>query len=106
MRVKKKLRLKANRLNIPVVAIVDTNTAPTGVDYIVPGNDDAMRAIKLYCEAVADTIIDARGKADVKKDDKAAPKTEEKTVRVKKIVKKKLLTKLKHRRSCTRKSTS
>lgn len=81
---------EANRLNIPVVAIVDTNTAPDGVDYVIPGNDDAMRAIKLYCESIADTIIEARGKADLDKADKGAAKKEEKTVRAaKKIVKKK-----------------
>jgi len=84
---------EANRLNIPVVAIVDTNTKPDGVDYVVPGNDDAMRAIKLYCSSVADTIIEARGKADVKKaakEGKPEAKKEEKTVRAaKKIVKKK-----------------
>jgi small subunit ribosomal protein S2 len=85
---------EANRLNIPVVAIVDTNTKPNGVDYVVPGNDDAMRAIKLYCESVADTIIEARGKADVKKEAKAAAKSEGKAEAkpavAKKIVKKKV----------------
>ena len=42
---------EANRLNIPVVAIVDSNANPDGVDYLVPGNDDAMRAITFYCES-------------------------------------------------------
>lgn len=51
---------EARKLRIPVVGIVDTNNNPDGVDYIVPGNDDAIRAIKLYVEGVADTIIDAR----------------------------------------------
>ena len=58
----------------------------------MPGNDDAMRAIKLYCESVADTIIGARGQAEMERKAKQAdaPKKEEKTVRVaKKIVKKK-----------------
>lgn len=88
---------EANRLNIPVVAIVDTNTKPDGVDYVVPGNDDAMRAIKLYCASVADTIIEARGKADVKKEAKAAAKgeakAEAKPAATKKVVKKKVVKK-------------
>ena len=53
---------EANRLNIPVVAIVDTNAKPEGVDYIIPGNDDAIRAIKLYVKAVADAVLE--GKAE------------------------------------------
>src|ERR1043166_617954 len=49
---------EANKLNIPVVAIVDSNCKPDGVDYIVPGNDDAIRAIRLYAAAAADAVID------------------------------------------------
>jgi small subunit ribosomal protein S2 len=41
---------EANKLGIPVVAVVDTNCSPDGVDYIIPGNDDAARAIALYCD--------------------------------------------------------
>ncbi len=51
---------EANRLGIPVIAIVDTNHNPAGVDYVIPGNDDAMRAIELYVKAVAETIIEAK----------------------------------------------
>ncbi|WP_028117287.1 30S ribosomal protein S2 [Ferrimonas senticii] len=51
---------EANNLGIPVVAIVDTNTNPDGVDYIVPGNDDAIRAIQLYTSAVAQAVKDGR----------------------------------------------
>lgn len=47
---------EANKLGIPVVAIVDTNNSADGVDYVVPGNDDAIRAIQLYASAVADTF--------------------------------------------------
>ena len=54
---------EANKLGIPVVAIVDTNCKPEGVDYIIPGNDDAIRSIKLYTDVLADTIIDARRSA-------------------------------------------
>ena len=49
---------EANRLNIPVVAIVDTNAKPEGVDYIIPGNDDAMRAISFYCELAQAAVLD------------------------------------------------
>jgi len=54
---------EANKLGIPVVAIVDTNCSPQHVDYAIPGNDDAMRAIKLYAEGIADAILD--GKASI-----------------------------------------
>lgn len=49
---------EANKLGIPVFAVVDTNADPQGVDYIIPGNDDALRAIELYCDLVADAILD------------------------------------------------
>jgi small subunit ribosomal protein S2 len=54
---------EANKLGIPVVAIVDTNCAPDGVDYLVPGNDDAMRAIQLYAGGIADSILEGRSTA-------------------------------------------
>ncbi len=50
---------EANKLGIKVVAIVDTNCDPQGVDYVIPGNDDAIRAVSLYLNAAADTILDA-----------------------------------------------
>ena len=50
---------EAAKLGIPIVAVVDTNTRPTNVDYIIPGNDDAIRAIKLYVNGIADSVIDA-----------------------------------------------
>ena len=49
---------EANRLNIPVIAIVDSNAKPEGVDYIIPGNDDAMRAISFYCELAQAAVLD------------------------------------------------
>ena len=52
--------LEAKKLGIPVVAIVDTNCSPDGIDYVIPGNDDAMRAIGLYTAAVADSIIEGK----------------------------------------------
>jgi small subunit ribosomal protein S2 len=50
--------LEARKLGIPVVAIVDTNCSPDGVDYIVPGNDDAVRAITLYCDLISRAALD------------------------------------------------
>lgn len=51
---------EANKLGIPVIGIVDTNSNPDGVDYIIPGNDDAIRAVKLYVTAVADACLQGR----------------------------------------------
>ena len=51
---------EAQKLGIPVVAVVDTNCSPDDVDYVIPGNDDAMRAIQLYAAMVADAVIDGR----------------------------------------------
>lgn len=50
--------LEAKKLGIPVIAVVDTNCSPDGVDYIIPGNDDAARAIGLYCDLVARAALD------------------------------------------------
>ena len=49
---------EGRKLDIPVVAIVDTNCSPSGVDYIIPGNDDASRAIALYCDLAARAALD------------------------------------------------
>ena len=51
---------EAKKLGIPIVAIVDTNCDPDEVDYVIPGNDDAIRAVKLICGAMADAIIEGR----------------------------------------------
>ena len=48
---------ESNNLNIPVIAVCDTNTIPSGVDYPIPGNDDALRAISLYCDLVAASVL-------------------------------------------------
>ncbi len=50
--------LEAQKLGIPVVAVVDTNCSPKGVDYMIPGNDDAARAIALYCDLIARAALD------------------------------------------------
>ena len=51
---------EANRLDIPVVAVVDTNCSPDGIDLVIPGNDDALRAIRLFASRIADAIIEGR----------------------------------------------
>jgi len=51
---------EARKLGIPVVAIVDTNCSPDGVEYVIPGNDDAMRAIELYATLIADAVLDGK----------------------------------------------
>ena len=63
-RKEKNAVLEAKKLGIPVVAIVDTNCDPDDADYIIPGNDDAIRAIKLIAGALADAVIAAHGGAD------------------------------------------
>ncbi|WP_018410648.1 30S ribosomal protein S2 [Methyloversatilis thermotolerans] len=54
---------EASKLGIPVIAVVDTNHSPNGVDYIIPGNDDSSRAIRLYASGVADAILEGRNSA-------------------------------------------
>lgn len=81
---------EAKRLGILVIGVVDTNESPDDIDYVIPGNDDAIRAIRLYCKAMADTIIDARSALELKKEEE--PKEKEKSkvkTTVKKVVTKK-----------------
>ena len=79
---------EANKLGVPVIAIVDTNWDPDPVDFPIPGNDDAIRAIKLICSVLASAIIEGRGSALQGADDleisqpegeTPAPKTDEET---------------------------
>ena len=56
---------EANKLGIPVVGIVDTNSNPDGVDYVIPGNDDSIRAIKLYAASVADSVLEGKAQSAV-----------------------------------------
>ncbi len=62
---------EAKKLQIPVIGIVDTNSNPDGVDYVIPGNDDAIRSIRLFVEAIADSVIEgqAESNADIGKDE-------------------------------------
>jgi len=94
---------EANKLGIPVIGVVDTNCKPDGVDYVIPGNDDAMRAIRLYAGAAADAIIDGRKSVQVdmgddefvEVDDDNAVKPKVKTKAKKKATKKKTAAKAK-----------
>jgi small subunit ribosomal protein S2 len=60
---------EARKLGIPVVAVVDTNNNPEGIDVVVPGNDDATRAIKVYAQCIADAIIEGKGSNTVGRPD-------------------------------------
>ena len=51
---------EANKLGIPVIAVVDTNSSPDGVDYVIPGNDDALRAISLYTQGAANAVLEGK----------------------------------------------
>ncbi len=51
---------EANRLGIPIVAVVDTNCSPEGIDYVIPGNDDALRAVRLFASRIADSVIEGQ----------------------------------------------
>jgi small subunit ribosomal protein S2 len=57
---------EAKRLNIPVVAIVDTNADPEMIDYPIPGNDDAIRAIRIVLQKLVDAIVSASGEARIR----------------------------------------
>ena len=66
------------KLNIPIVAIIDTNSDPTGINYPIPGNDDARRAINLYCDLIKQTILDAQKYTSTKDSEK--PEVDEKKI--------------------------
>ncbi len=80
---------EANRLNIPVVAVVDTNCSPDGIDQVIPGNDDALRAIRLFASRIADAILEGQqvategvgaGESQQSDSDEAAPEMTEETL--------------------------
>jgi small subunit ribosomal protein S2 len=54
---------EANKLGVPVIGVVDTNHSPDGIDYIIPGNDDSSRAIRLYARGIADAVLEGRAQA-------------------------------------------
>ena len=69
---------EAKKLKIPIIAVLDTNSDPTGIDFPIPGNDDARRSINLYCELLKNTIKDAEKSIKVP-DTKEEKKSEKKT---------------------------
>ena len=70
---------EARKLNIPIVAIVDTNCDPDEIDYVIPGNDDAIRAVRLISGAMADAVLEGRqGSADAAEETAEAENAEEK----------------------------
>jgi small subunit ribosomal protein S2 len=64
---------EANKLGIPVFGIVDTNNSPDGIDYVVPGNDDAIKAIRLYSQGIADAVIEGRATAVIQPEEMEEP---------------------------------
>jgi small subunit ribosomal protein S2 len=54
---------EAQKLGIPVIAVVDTNHSPEGIDYVIPGNDDSSKAVALYAKAVADAVLEGKANA-------------------------------------------
>ena len=78
---------EANKLAIPVIGVVDTNSSPEGVDYVIPGNDDAIRAVRIYVTAVADAVMEGQTQSadevtidefvEVDETDEAEPASEE-----------------------------
>ena len=60
---------EANKIGIPIIAVLDSNSCPDGINYPIPGNDDAMRSIEYYCDIISNTIIESR--KNLKFEDKA-----------------------------------
>ena len=93
---------EAIKLNIPIVAIVDTNSDPTGINFPIPGNDDARRAINLYCDLIKQTVLDAQQnilkadsedvKVNIKKDESKIEAKKEKFEKIKPEKKEKIKT--------------
>ena len=86
---------EAKNLNIPIVAIVDTNANPDGIDYVIPGNDDAMKSVNLICDIIANAVVEGKriaseggdiseSEAEVKDEKEEAVEVEEAEVEVKK----------------------
>ena len=69
------------KLSIPIIAILDTNSNPEGINYPIPGNDDARRSIDLYCNLIKETIVSAKKEIPVT-ENKPAAKTEDKNQKI------------------------
>src|SRR5881227_450595 len=71
---------EANRLGIPIIAVVDTNCSPEGIDYVIPGNDDALRAVRLFASRIADAVIEGQQvNAKGSEEEEAEPSATEQT---------------------------
>ena len=68
---------ESQKLSIPIVAILDTNSDPEGIDFPIPGNDDARRTIDLYCNLLKETIMNAKKDAPLKKEENKSPDTQD-----------------------------
>ena len=91
--------LEAKKLNIPIIGILDSNSNPDNIDFPIPGNDDARRAINLYCDLIKKTILDAKKNIKVsEKDEKSENKKENKIEKSKLETKKKIVTKISKKR--------
>ena len=66
---------EARKLKIPVIGVVDTNCDPDEVDYVIPGNDDALRSIRLFAAGIADAVISGRGLAEAAAEPVENPKS-------------------------------
>ena len=106
---------EARKLGIPVVAVVDTNCSPEGVDYVIPGNDDAMRAIELYTSVIADAVLDGKASLPevalgedefVELDEEGKPKKATRKKATKKAASKKKATKKAVSKKTARKKTA
>ena len=104
---------EARKLGIPVVAVVDTNCSPEGVDYIIPGNDDAMRAIELYTSLIADAVLDGKASLPevalgedefVELDEDGKPKKATRKKAAKKTARKKATKKVSTKKATTKKT--
>ena len=99
---------EALKLNIPIVAVLDTNSDPTGINFPIPGNDDARRAINLYCEVIKQTILDAQKNISKKEPEDTVTKEineSKKDIEQKKEGKNKILKEAKNKKDSSAKKT-
>ena len=78
---------EAKKLGIPIIGILDTNSDPTGIDFPIPGNDDARRSIDLYCSLIKETVNNAKKEAPKEEEKKAEqkPKKNDNSISIKKL---------------------
>ena len=86
--------LEAKKLNIPIIGILDSNSNPDNIDFPIPGNDDARRAINLYCDLIKKTILDAKKNIKVSEKDEKSENKKENKIEKSKLETKKIVTKI------------